>query len=137
VDKIIVDKSTILEMPNKLKSECFDKDRKEPCFPNTTLTLIKKGKKYSFPSYISSWEGSFFIHFVKIDKNSYAVDLDGDGQKEVAIYPEVTDKAPYSKAYLYTVKGNKLLPYGTGDHYWESGLSIVNIKKDPHFKPDL
>jgi hypothetical protein len=132
-DKIVVDSETWLEMPNKLKEQCYQKDYPHPCFPKTSLTLTYKEKKYSYPSYIAPWEGFFYVHFVKLTPHSYSVDLDGDGFKEIAIYPEVAGNAAKTKAYIYTVKGPQLLPYGIGYHYWESGSHVTDIIK-AHFK---
>ena len=90
-----------------------------------------------FQKYIEPWQGSDFIYFVRLNSVSHAVDLDKDGFKEIAIFPDVAGNAAKTKAYIYTVKRNQLLPYGTADHYWESGKHVVNIKKDPNFKPDI
>lgn len=119
-------------MPNKLEDKCYQKDYPQPCFPKTTLTLTYKNQSHSFPSYIAPWQGFFYIHFVKLTTDSYAVDLDNDGFKEIAIYPEVAGNAAKTKAYIYTVKGTQLLPYGIANHYWESGKHAVNLKKNPN-----
>lgn len=134
-DRIDIDSMTRLEMLNELEEKCYQEDYAQPCFPKTSLTLIYKGQKHSYPSYIAPWEGFFYIHFVKLTPNSYSVDLDGDGFKEIAIYPEVAGNAAKTKAYIYTVKGSQLLPYGTAYHYWESGTHVTNIKKSS-FKLD-
>jgi hypothetical protein len=134
-EQLVVDDFTKILMPNKLAAKCY----KEPgiCFPTTPLTVNYKNKSYSYDHLIEPWQGSFFIYFVKLNAKSHAVDLDGDGFKEIAIYPAVAGNAPKTKAYIYTVKGHELLPYGIGDHYWESGKHVTNIKKDPKFKPDI
>jgi hypothetical protein len=135
-DRIVIDSWTKLEMPNKLEEKCYQENYPHPCFPKTTLTLIYKGQNHSFQAYIAPWYGFFYIHFVKLNAHSYAVDLDNDGLKEIAIYPEVAGNAAKTKAYIYTVKKSQLLPYGTADHYWESGAHVTNIKKDASFKLD-
>lgn len=128
-DKIVIDSMTSLEMPNKLEARCYQEDYPHPCFPKTTLTLIYKDQKHSYPSYIAPWNGFFYVHFVKLAPHSYSVDLDRDGFKEIAIYPEVAGNAAKTKAYIYTVKGSQLIAYGTGYHYWESGTHVTDIKK--------
>ena len=128
-DKIVIDSITKLEMLNTLEEKCYREDYPHPCLPKTRLTLIYKGKEHSFPTYIAPWEGFFHIHFVKITPQSYAEDLNNDGFKEIAIYPEVAGNAATSKAYIYTVKGSQLLPFGTADHYWESGTHVTNVKE--------
>lgn len=128
-NQVIIDSMTKVEMPNILEDKCYEKDYPYPCFPKTTLTLFYRGKKYSYPAYIAPWEGFFYIHFVKLTPHSYSVDLDGDGFKEIAIYPEVAGNAAKTRAYIYTVKGSQLLPYGTARHYWESGTHVIDIKK--------
>jgi hypothetical protein len=127
-DKVIIDSWTKLEMPHRLEEKCYHEDYPYPCFPKTTLTLTYKGKSHSFPSYIAPWQGFFYVHFVKINNHSYAVDLDKDGFKEIAIYPEVAGNAAKTQAYIYTVKRSQLIPYGPADHYWESGAHVTNIK---------
>lgn len=128
-DKIVIDSMTSLEMPNHLEEKCFQEDYPHPCFPKTTLTLIYKDQKRSYPTYIAPWNGFFYVHFVKLASHSYSVDLDSDGFKEIAIYPEVAGNAAKTKAYIYTVKGSQLKPYGTAYHYWESGAHVTDIKK--------
>jgi hypothetical protein len=128
-NQVIIDSMTKVEMPSILEDKCYEEGYPYPCFPKTTLNLIYKGQKHSFPSYIAPWEGFFYVHFVKLTPHSYSVGLDGDGFKEIAIYPEVAGNAAKSKAYIYTVKGSRLLQYGTAYHYWESGTHVTNIKK--------
>jgi hypothetical protein len=138
VNEINFSSGTKLTMPNNLKPGCYGRDRtEEDCFPNTPLNLIFKGKTYSYDKLIEPWEGSFFIYFVKLGPNSYARDLNGDGFKEIALYPAVCGNSPKSLAYIYTVKGNKLLPFGTGVYFWEAEIPVENIKWNPNFKPDI
>jgi hypothetical protein len=132
-DQIIIDSMTRLEMPNRLEEKCYKEDYPDPCFPKTTLTLFYKEEKHSYPAYIAPWDGFFYIYFVKITPHSYSADLNSDGFKEIAIYPEVAGNAAKTKAYIYTVKKSQLLPYGTAYHYWESGSHVTDIKK-AHFK---
>jgi hypothetical protein len=126
-------------MPNKFNPECSDAERSPDvdCSPSTTLNLIYKGNTFSHNKPIEPWEGSVFIYFVKLGKNTYAKDLNGDGLKEIAIYPAVCGNSPKSMAYIYTVKKHELLPYGTGTYYWEVGTPVSQIKKNSKFKPDL
>jgi hypothetical protein len=138
VNEINLSSGTKLTMPNNLKPGCYGKNRtEEDCSPTTPLNLIYKGKTYSYNKLIEPWEGSFFIYFVKLGPNSYARDLNGDGFKEIAIYPAVCGNSPKSLAYIYTVKGHTLLPYGTGIYFWEAEIPVKNIKRDPNFKPDI
>lgn len=98
-------------MPNNVNSACCISGRSEDidCSQRTTLNLIYGGKTYSYNYLIEPWEGSFFIDFVKLGANSYARDLNGDGLKEIAIYPEVCGNSPKSLAYIYTIKDHELL----------------------------
>lgn len=138
VNEISFSSGTKLTMPNNLKPGCYGRNRtEEDCSPTTPLNLIYKGKAYSYDKLIEPWEGNFFIYFVKLGPNSYAKDLNGDGFKEIAIYPAVCGNSPKSLAYIYTVKRHKLLPYGTGVYFWESEIPVENIKQNPHFKPDI
>jgi hypothetical protein len=126
-------------IPNKVNPACRVAGRslEIDCSPATTLSLIYKGITYYYDSLIEPWEGSFFIYFVKLGSNSYARDLNGDGLKEIAIYPAVCGNSPKSLAYIYTVKDLELLPYGTGDYFWETGIPVANVKKDTKFRPDI
>lgn len=128
-----------LVMLNKVNPACRIAGRSEDidCSPATTLSLIYKGITYSYDNLIEPWEGSFFIYFVKLGSDSYARDLNGDGLKEIAIYPAVCGNSPKSLAYIYTVKDHELLPYGTGDYFWETGIPVANVKKDTRFRPDI
>ncbi len=139
IDEIILDADTKLIMPNKVNPACSNPTRSEDvdCSPTTLLELVHKGKVFSKNKLIEPWAGGFFIHFVKLSKNSYAKDLNNDGQKEVAIYPAVCGNSHKSLAYIYSVKEHELLPYGTGVYYWEAELPVTEIKKDPKFKPDI
>ena len=76
-----------------------------------------KDQKHSYPTYIAPWNGFFYVHFVKLAPHSFSVDLDSDGFKEITIYPEVAGNAAKTKAYIYTIKGSQLKPYGTAYHY--------------------
>lgn len=128
-----------LVMPNRVNPDCSVAGRSQEidCSPNTTLNLIYKGKHFSYDNLIAPWKGSFFIYFVKLGSNSYARDLNQDGLKEIAIYPAVCGNSPKSVAYIYTVNEHELVPYGTGVYFWEAGLPLTDIKKDPKFKPDI
>ena len=138
-DEIKLDPSIKLMMPNKINLACRVAGRSDQidCSPATTLSLIYKGITYSYDNLIEPWEGSFHIYFVKLGSNSYARDLNGDGLKEIAIYPAVCGNSPKSRAYIYTVKEHELLPYGTGDYFWETGIPVENVRKDPRFRPDI
>ena len=138
-DEIKLDSHVKLVMPNKVNPECRVAGRSEEidCSPATTLSLISKGITYSYGNLIELWEGSFFIYFVKLGSNSYARDLNGDGLKEIAIYPAVCGNSPKSLAYIYTVKDHELLPYGTGDYFWETGIPVANVKKDTKLRLDI
>lgn len=138
-NEIFLDSKTKLAMPNNVNLECSVAGRPEnvDCSPSTPLNLVYKGKTYSYVKLIEPWQGSFFIYFVKLGPNSYASDLNGDGFKEIAIYPAVCGNSPKSLAYIYTVKGHKLLPYGTGVYFWEAGTPVEKIKRAPNFKPDI
>ena len=139
VEEIKIDHETKLQMFNKTNSACEIAGRSEiiDCLPNTHLNLIYRSKISSWNKLINPWEGSFFIYFVKLDKESYVKDLNGDGFNEIAIYPAVCGNSPKSAAYIYTVKENKLLPYGTGIYYWEIGTPVERIKRNPKFVPDI
>lgn len=137
--EIKLDSNIKLIMPNKVNPACRIAGRSEEidCSPSTTLNLIYRGKTYSYDHLIEPWQGSFFVYFVKLGANSYSKDLNGDGLKEIAIYPAVCGNSPKSLAYIYTVKDHELLPYGTGDYFWETGTPVANVKKDPRFRPDI
>jgi hypothetical protein len=137
INEIKVDFNTKLIMPNIVNSDCSVAERSDEvdCYPKTTLRLIFKGKSYSYQRLIAPWEGSFFIYFVKLGATSYARDLNGDGLNEIAIYPAVCGNSPKSLAYIYTVKGNQLLPYGTGTYFWETGAPVIDIKRNPNRDP--
>ena len=139
VEEIKIDHETKLQMFNKTNSACEIAGRSESidCFPNTNLNLIYRSKIFSWNKLINPWEGSFFIYFVKLDKESYVKDLNGDGLNEIAIYPAVCGNSPKSAAYIYTVKKNKLLPYGTGTYYWEIGTPVESLIQNPKFEPDI
>ena len=139
IDEIILDSHTKLIMPNKVNPACSNPERSEDvdCSPTTRLDLIHKGKFFSKNKVIEPWAGGFFIHFVKVSENSYAKDLNNDGLKEIAIYPAVCGNSPKSLAYIYTVKEHELLPYGTGNYYWEAEIPVTKIKKEPNFRPDI
>ena len=138
-NQIGLDSNTQLVMPNRVDPACRVAGRSPDidCSPTTRLNLLHKGKTYSYKKLIEPWEGSFFIYFVKLSQSSYARDLNGDGLKEIAIYPAVCGNSPKSLAYIYTVKKNQLLPYGTGIYFWETGIPVTGIKMDPKFKPDI
>ncbi len=137
--EIKLDSLIKLVMPNNVNPACRIAGRSEDidCSPSTSLNLIYRGKTYSYDYLIEPWEGGFFVYFVKLGANSYAKDLNGDGLKEIAIYPAVCGNSPKSLAYIYTVNEHELVPYGTGDYFWETGIPVENVKIDTKFRPDI
>ena len=132
-DTINLSQETKLYMPSAYTAECIKRNEGH-CFPRTSLFLITQNRKYDFSNLIHRWDNSDFIYFIKIDKNKYFTDLDGDGNSEIAIFPMVAGNNPVTSALIFKVKDNKLIHYGVGDFYWEKGEHVINIKKGKQWK---
>ena len=91
------------------------------CFPNSIMTLTKKGKVYDLTKIIERWN-EFYIFFVKIRKNKYLADLNNDKRDEIAILPMLSGGGEHvSDAYIYTVMDDGLKFFGKGRFFWEFG----------------
>ena len=95
------------------------------CFPHAEMYITQRGETNDITHILKEWDG-FFVFFVKIRTNQYAVDLNSDGKKEIAIVPQVSGGGAISlPAYLYTITDHGLAPYGEGRFFWENGQKVL------------
>ena len=128
VNKIRLPDGTSIELVSKLPEKCYlqadDSSEDIYCFPTNKLFILRKGHKFDYTNLVKKWD-DFFVYFVKIRKDTYYYDLNGDGLYEIALLPMLSGGgAWYLDAYLYTVNKNSLISYGRGRFNWELGKHV-------------
>ena len=66
---------------------------------------------------------------MKISPKGYFDDINEDGHFEIALYPMIAGTNPITAAYIYSIVGNNLVPYGKGRFHYERGPYVENIVK--------
>lgn len=126
-----------LEIQTDFSSGCYDGDELDlggNCAFTNHLNLFSNGKPYSYDNLLHFWKHTL-VYFVRINKGTYVSDVDNDGLPEIVIYPMIAGNNPITTAYIYTVKGNDLIFYGTGRFNFELGPHVIEIKKGVWIEP--
>lgn len=105
------------------------------CLPYNKVTLVEDGYKYDFSNLIRYWNNSTYVYFVYLKGNQYIYDLDGDGILEFALFPMIAGSNPVTDAYIYSIKGNKIIFYGMGKFHYERGPYVQGIIKGNWIEP--
>lgn len=134
IKDIQISKNTSLEIYSYFEENC-DRDL-DLCLPLNKLFLNNDGYIYDFSKIIKYWNKETLVYFVKLSKNSCSIDLDKDGNPEIAIYPMVAGNNPVTDAYIYSVIENKLVFYGIGRFHFEWGPHVKNIEKGKWVEPN-